>query len=106
MANQETRASQAETRRTGTTQFGRVLHDLNIELICANSSQDVRSLRAIKSARSGIVNDKKALYFGSNQSIKEASFRHIEHLQAFPQSTIDLSLDPFHRRYDIHCQNP
>lgn len=33
------RVSQAETRRTGTTQFGRVLHDLNIELICANSSQ-------------------------------------------------------------------
>jgi len=33
------RVSQAESRRTGTTQFGRVLHDLNIELICANSSQ-------------------------------------------------------------------
>ncbi len=33
------RVSQAETRRTGTTQFGRVLHDLNIDLICANSSQ-------------------------------------------------------------------
>lgn len=33
------RVSQAENRRTGTTQFGRVLHDLNIELICANSSQ-------------------------------------------------------------------
>lgn len=33
------RVSQAETRRTGTTQFGRVLDDLNIELICANSSQ-------------------------------------------------------------------
>lgn len=33
------RVRQAETRRTGTTQFGRVLHDLNIELICANSSQ-------------------------------------------------------------------
>lgn len=33
------RVSQTETRRTGTTQFGRVLHDLNIELICANSSQ-------------------------------------------------------------------
>ncbi|WP_261082641.1 ISNCY family transposase, partial [Serratia entomophila] len=33
------RVSQAETRRTGTTQFGRVLHDLNIELICADSSQ-------------------------------------------------------------------
>lgn len=33
------RVSQAETRRTGITQFGRVLHDLNIELICANSSQ-------------------------------------------------------------------
>ncbi|MDE1186326.1 MAG: ISNCY family transposase [Pantoea sp.] len=31
--------SQAETRRTGMTQFGRALHDLNIELICANSSQ-------------------------------------------------------------------
>ena len=33
------RVSQAETRRTGMTQFGRALHDLNIELICANSSQ-------------------------------------------------------------------
>lgn len=33
------RVIQAETRRTGTTQFGRVLHDLNIDLICANSSQ-------------------------------------------------------------------
>jgi hypothetical protein len=33
------RVSQAETRHTGTTQFGRVLHDLNIGLICANSSQ-------------------------------------------------------------------
>lgn len=33
------RVSQAETRRTGITQFGRVLHDLNIDLICANSSQ-------------------------------------------------------------------
>ncbi|MGC1072786.1 ISNCY family transposase [Pantoea agglomerans] len=33
------RVSQAETRRTGVTQFGRALHDLNIELICANSSQ-------------------------------------------------------------------
>ncbi len=33
------RVSQAETRRTGITQFGRVLYDLNIELICANSSQ-------------------------------------------------------------------
>lgn len=31
--------SQAETRRTGMTQFGRALHDLNIDLICANSSQ-------------------------------------------------------------------
>lgn len=27
------RVSQAETRRTGMTQFGRALHDLNIELI-------------------------------------------------------------------------
>ncbi|WP_114195062.1 ISNCY family transposase [Edaphovirga cremea] len=33
------RVSQADNRRTGTTQFGRALHDLNIELICANSSQ-------------------------------------------------------------------
>ncbi len=33
------RVSQAETRRTGITQFGRALHDLNIDLICANSSQ-------------------------------------------------------------------
>jgi transposase len=33
------RVSQAETRRTGMTQFGRALHDLNIDLICANSSQ-------------------------------------------------------------------
>lgn len=33
------RVSQAETRRTGMTQFGRALHDLNIELICVNSSQ-------------------------------------------------------------------
>lgn len=33
------RVSQAETRRTGMTQFGLALHDLNIELICANSSQ-------------------------------------------------------------------
>lgn len=33
------RVSQAETRRTGNTQFGRVLHDLNIDLICASSSQ-------------------------------------------------------------------
>lgn len=33
------RVSQAETRRTGMTQFGRALHELNIELICANSSQ-------------------------------------------------------------------
>lgn len=33
------RVSQAETRRTGMTQFGRALHDLNIELICANRSQ-------------------------------------------------------------------
>lgn len=33
------RVSQAETCRTGMTQFGRALHDLNIELICANSSQ-------------------------------------------------------------------
>lgn len=31
--------SRAETRRTGMTQFGRALHDLNIELICVNSSQ-------------------------------------------------------------------
>lgn len=33
------RVSQAGTRRTGMTQFGRALHDLNIDLICANSSQ-------------------------------------------------------------------
>lgn len=33
------RVSQTETRRTGITQFGRALHDLNIDLICANSSQ-------------------------------------------------------------------
>lgn len=33
------RVSQAETRRTGTTQFGCALHALNIDLICANSSQ-------------------------------------------------------------------
>lgn len=33
------RVSQAETRRTVMPQFGRVLHDLNIDLICANSSQ-------------------------------------------------------------------
>jgi transposase len=33
------RVSQAETRQTGVTQFGRVLHDMAIELICANSSQ-------------------------------------------------------------------
>lgn len=29
----------AEHRYTGTTQFGRALHELGIELICANSSQ-------------------------------------------------------------------
>jgi len=33
------RVSQAERRNTSTTQFGRALHDLGIELICANSSQ-------------------------------------------------------------------
>lgn len=33
------RVSQAETRQTGVTQFGRVLHSMAIELICANSSQ-------------------------------------------------------------------
>jgi hypothetical protein len=31
--------NQAETCETGTTQFGHVLHDLNIKLICANSPQ-------------------------------------------------------------------
>lgn len=33
------RVSQPEHRNTGTTQFGRVLRELGIELICANSSQ-------------------------------------------------------------------
>lgn len=33
------RVSHAETPQTGVTQFGRVLHDIAIELICANSSQ-------------------------------------------------------------------
>lgn len=33
------RVSGPESRRTGTTQFGRALRELAIELICANSSQ-------------------------------------------------------------------
>lgn len=33
------RVSGTENRRTGTTQFGRVLREIGVELICANSSQ-------------------------------------------------------------------
>lgn len=33
------RVSQAEKRNTGSTQYGRALHDLGIELLCANSPQ-------------------------------------------------------------------
>lgn len=38
------RVSGPESRRTGTTQFGRALRELAIELICANSSQAKDSL--------------------------------------------------------------
>lgn len=48
------RVSQAKTRQTGVTQFGRVLHDMAIELICANSSQAKgRVERANKNYRTG-----------------------------------------------------
>lgn len=65
------RVSQAETRHTGVTQFGRVLHDMAIELICANSSQAKgRVERANKTLQDRLV---KEMRLESISSIEDAN---------------------------------
>ncbi|WP_268875326.1 ISNCY family transposase [Photobacterium aquimaris] len=70
----------AETNRV--TQFGRVLHDLNIELICANSSQ----------AKGRVERANKTL---QDRLVKEMRLQHIDNIEKanpwFPDFILDFN---------------
>ncbi|EOS94398.1 Sea27 [Erwinia tracheiphila PSU-1] len=70
------RVSQPEHRNTGTTQFGHVLHELGIELICSNSSQ----------AKGRVERANQTL---QDRLIKEKQHTHSSrcHVQAVPDAT-------------------
>ncbi|WP_431295558.1 ISNCY family transposase [Rahnella sp. PAMC 25559] len=79
------RVSQAETRRTGMTQFGRALHDLNIELICANSSQAKGSVE-------------RANLTLQDRLIKEMRLENISGIEA-ANAWLDVFISDFNRRF-------
>ena len=79
------RVSQAETRRTGMTQFGRALHDLNIELICANSSQ----------AKGRVERANLTL---QDRLIKEMRLENISGIEA-ANAWLDVFIRDFNRRF-------
>jgi hypothetical protein len=72
------RVSGPESRRTGTTQFGRALRELAIELICANSTQKGRVERVNKTLRDRLI---KEMRLQNISSVAEAN-QWIEHFMS------------------------
>ncbi len=86
------RVSGPESRRTGTTQFGRALRELAIELICANSSQ----------AKGRVERVNKTL---QDRLIKEMRLQNISSV-AEANQWIEHFMSDFNRRFSRPAKYP
>lgn len=86
------RVSGPESRRTGTTQFGRALRELAIELICANSSQ----------AKGRVERVNQTL---QDRLIKEMRLEGISSIEA-ANAWLDTFITDFNRRFARSAKYP